>query len=96
MIEMLDERKGNRSYLAIKSVMSVIRETHTMKNGVQLGRLIDGEQHGVLELVMLAHAKSKPESANPWKRNGIFDQQNRNYTFSSCAQESDRAARKTS
>ena len=55
--------------------MTVIRETHTMMNGVQVGRLTDDEPLGDLARAMLAYADANRENVNPRQRNGKFNQQ---------------------
>ena len=74
LIKILGERKENKTLLTIKSVMAVIRETHTMMNGVQVGRLTDAEQQAGRERAMYAHAEPKPMATDPKQRNGRFEQ----------------------
>ena len=74
LIKKLGERKENKTLLTIKSVMAVIRETHTKMNGVQVGRLIDAEQQAGKERAMYAHAELKPMATDSKQRNGRFEQ----------------------
>ena len=55
--------------------MTVIRETHTMMNGMQVGRLTDDEPLGNRACAMLAYADANQENVNPRQRNGKFNQQ---------------------
>ena len=78
LIKLLDERKANKSYLTIKMVMTVIRDTHTMMNGVSVGRLTDDEPSGGTARAMLAQVDTHQDHANSRQRTGRFNQRRAN------------------